>query len=63
MTSGKKPPHPKPDIHFRISRADYEHLQRVAKVMDRSVSYLIEKIVKEWIANQGSAFETEKKEP
>lgn len=49
MTTGAKKA-PKPDVHFRISRAEYEHLQRVAKAMDRSVSYLIEKIVKEWIA-------------
>ena len=42
----------RPDIHFRISAKDYRHLQGVAKAMDRSVSYLIEKIVKEWIEQQ-----------
>jgi hypothetical protein len=50
----KKPP-PKPDIHFRVTSADYQYLQEVAKAMDRSVSYLIERIVKEWIAGHGKA--------
>lgn len=44
----KKPPI-KPDIHFRISAAHYKYLQEMAKQMDRSISYLIEKIVKEWV--------------
>jgi len=43
----------RPDIHFRITRKEYQHLQAVAKAMDRSVSFLIAKIVHEWIENQG----------
>ena len=47
---------PKPDIHFRLTAGDYRFLQQVAERMDRSMSYLIEKIIKEWI-------EAAKKEP
>ena len=50
----KPPRQPKelPDIHFRITAAEYRHLQAVAKSMDRSVAYLIAKIVREWIERQ-----------
>ena len=47
--AAKNPPAKKPDIHFRLSRSNYEHLQRVAQAMDRSVAWLIEKIVNDWI--------------
>lgn len=45
----KKQPPAKPDIHFRISSAHYKYLQEIAKQRDRSISYLIEQIVKEWV--------------
>ena len=38
-----------PSIHFRITATEYRHLQAVAKAMDRSVAYLITKIVREWL--------------
>jgi len=49
----QRPPNPLPDIHFRITAAEYRHLQAVAKAMDRSVAYLIAKIVREWIEHGG----------
>jgi predicted transcriptional regulator len=49
-------PAAKPDIHFRLTAEDYRFLQQVAERMDRSMSYLIEKIIREWI-------EAAKKEP
>lgn len=39
----------RPDIHFRITDEKYQYLVAVAAAMDRSVSYLIEHIVNEWI--------------
>jgi len=49
----QRPPNPLPDIHFRITAAEYRHLQAVAKAMDRSVAYLIAKIVREWLEGHG----------
>ena len=41
-----------PDIHFRVPRAASDHLQETAREMDRSVSWLVAKIVMDWIASQ-----------
>jgi predicted DNA-binding protein len=48
--AGPTEPKPRiPSIHFRISAEHYEYLQKIAKQMDRPVSYLIAQIVREWI--------------
>lgn len=44
-------PNPLPDVHFRITASEYRHLQAVARNMDRSVAYLITKIVREWLTH------------
>lgn len=51
----KRPANPLPDVHFRITAAEYRQLQAVARNLDRSVAYLITKIVREWLENQAAA--------
>jgi hypothetical protein len=47
-----------PDIHFRIPKEEYKHLQDVAETMDRPVSYLIAEIVREWVKkSRGRSFD------
>ena len=43
----------KPDVHFRLTREEYERLCSFAEAERRSLSNLIEKIVLEWLAEQG----------
>ena len=40
------------DINFRIEGRDYEYLRRQALADDRSVSYVLRKIIKNAIAEQ-----------
>jgi hypothetical protein len=55
----QRPANPNPNIHFRITPAEYRHLQGVAKAMDRSVAWLIADIVRKWIeARSGASNET-----
>jgi hypothetical protein len=37
------------DIHFRVTPAEFKQLQAYADKMDRSLSYLITKVVRDWM--------------
>lgn len=48
----KKETEKKPYIHFRVTAEEYRYLRDVAEAMDRSVSYLMASIIRDWIAKQ-----------
>jgi hypothetical protein len=48
--SNQRTRNPKPDVHFRLTRDEFERLTNLAEADRRSVSNLVEKIVLEWLA-------------
>jgi hypothetical protein len=49
----KKSPSPqqgKTVIRFRLPQAELEYVQEVAKEMDRATAWLIQRIVRDWVA-------------
>lgn len=52
MRERKRAPDKPPDVHFRLSVTDHQHLKMAAKARDRSVAYLLNQIVRSWIAEQ-----------
>ena len=40
------------DIHCRLTPSQYAEIKRIAKEMDRSVNYLVRKIVRDWLIHE-----------
>jgi hypothetical protein len=50
MQKSNRRTNPKPNVHFRLTRDEFERLTNLAEADRRSVSNLVEKIVMEWLA-------------
>lgn len=49
MRNKQRAPNPQPDVHFRLTQSEFQHVKKVAKKRDRSVAYVISGIVREWL--------------